>query len=716
MECANCSQPNPKQEYDCGRIKEHIVLLKVGDQFKYRHDLYSRGETESGPAFVLRKGQRVTLLQPDSTILCGDAYAYWLHETGARRVFLCSRRCAVEFAKNNNCLLCHSAHGAFIYPGQNQFDEYAREHNLTHCLTLMDQDEWKTPELEFHGLMRARLPSPERLLSLACLLTDAGKLKLAEEAVDKVVSEYPLEVSAQMCRSVLSKLGRPDRIDDLYEKLARSLKGRRNLPAPVLSSWAFAIHVHDPVKSLHISTLAVTSDDPTGLVIANHLAILSYCDPQQAVAFYGAHSTSINCDVGFYAAGTAYLRLGHLPEAEENLILSDSLLPDPMTKVYLAETLYRLGRFGDALQTCSTGLALLDSFEINAMCDFDGKTRNPSHYPYQQKKGLRKAFLAVEGKCLIVLGETESGKERIQDSLDVNMPFESRDQIYDNIRALIDNYPTRVELETDLAASHQVAAQAILQSKNSEKVIERLGDVISAIGQAQEDWVESLEQIKDDAAKEFVSEHFATKIHAFCFRLKSSQIDKYLEFKKAVGTRFPALPARVIEQLSNAEFLLATHKDGLPIFAGVIIEYCKALETALNTTMIARFATALSGQSAGPVVEIQVDMANGKSRRIELAYRNQPKHLMLGDLALLLRCDAPAWVNYCRDFFGTLSPWVQTELPRIVQNLKNDYRNGSAHCNSADRTKASQLKRYLESGEVFGRLDAISTLCRVGLE
>jgi hypothetical protein len=129
---------------------------------------------------MLRKGKRIELVIPDLIALYGDARAYWIQENEGQKVLLCCRNCAVEFANERGSVLVRASDGACVYPEQAEFDQYAHDHNLTHCLAVMDEDEWVTAELEFQGLMRARLQYPDRLLALACVLADVGKLKLAE--------------------------------------------------------------------------------------------------------------------------------------------------------------------------------------------------------------------------------------------------------------------------------------------------------------------------------------------------------------------------------------------------------------------------------------------------------------------------------------------------------------------------------------------------------
>ena len=710
MNCANCGRENARHEYAGALVERYVVLKSSMNRFKYQLDYYVRGEAKGGPVFIRRKGKRVKLLMPDFVHFYEDAHAYWVSDTAVRRsIFLCSRQCAINFAATNNMLLMRKKDGVQITPHQAVFDEYARTHNLAHWLALMHDDEWTTPEAELKGLMQTRLQSPKRLIALACAVIDEGKTKLAEQAVNKVIAEYDITESAQLCPLVLSRLGRYQQIDLLYEQLADSLGGRNKLPAQVLTSWAFAISFYDLGKALKLSEQALHSAPTLAPVVENHLALLSVSEPSKGVDFFRDNSSLITGDIGFYAAGQAFLRMGFLTEAEENLRLSDSLQPDPMTKVYLAEVLYRLGRYAEAQKLCCEGKILIDSFTIRAADDFDGEIRNPSHYPYTQKKGLVKAFLTVEGKCLVALGESESGRQRIQDAVDLNLGFESKDVIYDQIWSLVGDYPTKRELEQNLAVQQRQIAEIIMKKRKSDTVAQRLGDIISELASTQKEWHDSLCELKDAACADLLSEHFLSKIHTYCVQLRNQHIHEYRLMKEQLRLQYAALPERVIEQLANAEYLLKTHDENSPpIFSGAMIEYCKAIETAVNEVVVQPFLK--TWLLACSRADIEITTPNARPRIIEVGFHGKPRSLMLGELILLLKYGPTEWSNYCGLHFGRHAEWVRNDLAQIIRTVKDEYRNGAAHYTSVSRSKVLALKQYLSNSNVFALLNGGSAL------
>ncbi|PYV01165.1 MAG: hypothetical protein DMG26_14170, partial [Acidobacteria bacterium] len=371
------------------------------------------------------------------------------------------------------------------------------------------------------------------------------------------------------------------------------------------------------------------------------------------------------------------------------------------------EVLYRLGRYAEAQETCREGRILIERFEIRAAADFDGQIRNPSHYPYTQKKGFIKAFLAVEGKCLVALGESENGRQRIQDALDINLGFESKDVFYDQLSSLVGDYTTKQELEQSLAEQQRQVAEIVAEKVKSDTIAQRVGDVISELARAQRDWHDSLCELKDAACADLLAEHFSSKIHTFCIHLRNQQADQYRLIKQELRFQYGALSDRVIEQLANAQFLLKAHNDdSLPIFAGAMIECCKAIETAVNEVIVCPFANTWPPVSSR--AEIEITTPSGRPRVIELAFRGQPKSLMLGDLVLLLKCGRPEWDNYCRRQFGQLAEWIRDDLPRIIKTVKDEYRNGAAHDSSANRGKVLALKQYLDNSKVFASFNKLS--------
>src|SRR5580704_18649773 len=176
------------------------------------------------------------------------------------------------------------------------------------------------------------------------------------------------------------------------------------------SDWDDVLFMH-PVnheiyacESMAFPEGILESNRQSNMIIANHLMLLLNNDPDSVIEFFRKNSALADHEISFYAVGLAFLKKGLLPEAEEHLRLSDLLEPDPMTKAYLAETLYRRGRCAEALETCRDATLLIEQYELRSAADLDGEARDPGHYPYQLKKGLRSALLAVEGKSLISIG------------------------------------------------------------------------------------------------------------------------------------------------------------------------------------------------------------------------------------------------------------------------------------------------------------------------
>jgi len=709
MACAECDTETEKPPYLVLNVDKHIVLTRAGRFFKYQLDFYSKIKLPNGRvAFRAQRGKG--LLIPDSAFIWDDAHAYWITPLPGETHF-CSRKCAISFAASRNCLLLRRSDGTLLTPQQAHFDEYARGHNLDRYLALTQEDEWTTPEKEFLGLLAARLQSPHRLLALASVMIDHGKSTLAERAITKVVDEFPISVAAQRCAPILNKLGKPERIDSLFEELATAWDGRANLPAEVRSSWAFGIASYNYPRALALSTEAFESNRQSNMIIANHLMLLLNNDPDSVIEFFRKNSALADHEISFYAVGLAFLKKGLLPEAEEHLRLSDLLEPDPMTKAYLAETLYRRGRCAEALETCRDATLLIEQYELRSAADLDGEARDPGHYPYQLKKGLRSALLAVEGKSLISIGEEESGRQRVQDALDIDLGFKSEAIFYEDVESLVQDYKTKAELQNTLAEGQERLNDLLSEKRRSEITIGRLEDIISALADIQRDWQDALLRLKDEAGADSIAERFSNEIHVFCMALRRGEAVRYIAAKERLQSRLPSLPASVIEQLANAEFLLDSHHDdSLPVFAGVIIEYCKALETAVNEILIRPFVMkAFHGERR---VELDVLSSSGRSRSVEVMYRGQPKSLMLNELILVLRSNHAGWVEFCNSELGGRATWVRNELPNIVSRVKDDYRNGCAHSNSALRKKALSLKEYLRQTNVFTSLGESAAMAR----
>ena len=88
-------------------------------------------EPEKG-TLELSNGEHIS---PHMMVKMGPWYCYWMDMTAPTTHHLCSRKCAAEYAKNNNKLLAHKSHGsvsqsALVFPHQLEIDQYKSENNI----------------------------------------------------------------------------------------------------------------------------------------------------------------------------------------------------------------------------------------------------------------------------------------------------------------------------------------------------------------------------------------------------------------------------------------------------------------------------------------------------------------------------------------------------------------------------------------------------------
>jgi tetratricopeptide (TPR) repeat protein len=705
MNCAQCSNETNNPGWFVSRVDRHIVLKKRGDSlFKYDLDLYSFRNLAGHLLFSARGGRRI--IKPDTVALYGDANCYWVTPVSADKQF-CSRRCSVLYAALHNCVLIRRSDGIQITPQQEMFDEYAREHQLEHALAIIRADESTSPEQEFVGLLSAHLQFPNRLVALAFALIGEGKTSLAERAITKLRSDFPSGVALQYCAAIFSRLGKYKDVNVVYEELASALGGKHRIDPQVKSTWAWCTASCDPESAIRLSKEAVEAAPGDNTIIENHLAILCDHQPEAAVQFFREHQFEVKDDVGFLAAGKAFLRTECFSEAEEHLRLAVLIDPDPRTKAYLAETLLRMNRPGEALLLCRDLAASIELYEEDSPKDFDGEIRNPVRVPYKLKKHLKRALLAIEGKCLIELGETESGQERIRDAIDIRQDIGPQDVFFEEIESLVNGYQTRSDVEFLLAAEQRRAMDLFAEKEKAAKVITRLSDLISAVADTQEDWRDALLNIKAEAESDTVANHFANKIHSFCMRIRSNEVGRYKSIWNSIQQEFSKLPSRAVEQIANAEFLLSSHKEEmLPIYAGAIIEYSKAVETAINEIIILPYVASTFQKDSRAAIE--VPSTRQPAKFVEVKFRGKPKALTLGELCLVLQSPDTGWKEFCTANFARRCEWIRAELPTILRRIKDDFRNGCAHSSSGSRQTALALKKYLTSSEVLASLEAIA--------
>lgn len=701
MTCAHCGAETTKHEYIVFQIKKTIVLEKVGEQFFYDARVYFLCEYEGDRKFGTWVGSAIQLLDCDAITIFGDGHGYWIDQNHSR-LFFCTRACAKSYAASHNSFLLRATDGAQITPQQNEFDEYALQHNHAHHVVLTREDEWSSAERELLDLLEAKLQHPDRLLALAGVMVDQGKSTLASRAIDKVLAEYPLWTAVQHCAPILCQLREFERIDLLFEQLAEAKCGRSNLPGEMKSAWALMIGTYNKEKAITLSAEAFEDDPSSSHIAGNYLMLLAMHDPDRAIDFFRNHSTCLNEDVGLFAAGQAFLAKGLLAEAEEHLRLSDLLLPEPMTKSFLAETLYRRGRYAEALGVAQAGISDLEQFRLRTASDFDGEVRNPSHYNFELKNQIRAQLLAVEGKSLMTVGEIENGRSRIRAAFDAFHGHAQQSPFFEDINSLVEGYATRTELHQRLALEQQRFVDLLSKKRKTDVTLERLNDVFAAIAATERDWQHSLQKVKDATDADFLAEYFADELHVFSVLLSRRERDRYDSVQIRLKSEFPSLPAAVQGQLANAEFLLDDHRDDtIPIFGAVIVEYSKAVETAANAVLFTPFSQNGLKASFRPFF----DNRDGVARRIELTSGGKPRPLMMGEIAPALGARRNDWNEFLRSRSADRLGWVRNEFPKLVKQVKDQYRNGCAHSEAANRTVALELREYLWQSHLFAFLN-----------
>jgi hypothetical protein len=123
--------------------------------------------------------------------------------------------------------------------------------------------------------------------------------------------------------------------------------------------------------------------------------------------------------------------------------------------------------------------------------------------------------------------------------------------------------------------------------------------------------------------------------------------------------------------------------------------------------LIAPFARYLI--ESGKTTRICGVTQTGQEKTISLVLSGgAPKPLMLADLACFIASSNDTWRQYASKKYDSFSEWIFTDIPMIVLDIKDRFRNGCAHSSSAMQAKAQAMIDYLEEKRVFEYLDEIA--------
>lgn len=701
-ECATCSNSCHVQAYRSMPIHKLRRFRKSTNGFVrdgFRYSVSGNGELRR------EDGRKVSA---DFIAVFGDVFAYWVEQNRPPEALVfCSYACAVQCARTTRSLLVRGTDGLFVTPEQEEFDDYAREHDIKHH--LLQIRDWASPQEELRAYLDAQVFPVRRALKLVTVVIDSGEITLAERVVRAVVESCPLDEVYDLAAFAFWRLGEPGEAAAIYERVCKNRGGEDRMSAGDLAAWAMlALSAGATDRALCLSERAVSMAPTRDSVIVCRLAVLDNTSPAEGMRFLSEHSLSLKSAAAFYNAALVCRASQDYTAAEEYLRMALCFGTDPAVLMYLGEVLLYAGRYDEALAQARCGLKALESFSLGGLTGFDGRPILSYGYPYPERKRVRKMLLLVEGKALYHLGEMTAGQERLRDAIDINLNYELKEALLADVQEYVEGYAPRSEVERDRDSLSTRLLEKVNDQSRLEVEADRLRGTIDAISDLQASWSDALKTLKTEASAEMVAEEFSARIRAFTALVRSSEVVQYNMLRSVHRSCYPNLTDRVIEQLTNADYLFKTlREERLPVFAGVLIELCKAAESVVNDVLLDPFVRKQLRTGLRPVV-FKWEARSGRPIVIEGSYRDQPRRLMLGEIVLLLQGADTAWQRYVSAEFAESVRWIRHDLPLFMSVLKDRYRNGCAHYSSASRDRVAELNSALSEMMFFGRFDKMA--------
>jgi hypothetical protein len=199
------------------------------------------------------------------------------------------------------------------------------------------------------------------------------------------------------------------------------------------------------------------------------------------------------------------------------------------------------------------------------------------------------------------------------------------------------------------------------------------------------------------------------RVHAVSVVYRNAREQAYRTTFDFLRTQHPHLPGQVIEFRANSQFLMSEIGAGgidRPVFAGMIVELCKAVELCCKGLVLSPFIS--FAQQRGHTTVSLVSGSPPTARTIRLFAQGRQPFLGLGDLAAVFQSPDALWADFLCARLPAHRDWITRDLPPVVHTVKNTFRNPSAHAVSAKQSDAEQLVAYLDSTGFFDRFDQIA--------
>jgi|GEM_PF-5465715 len=655
----------------------------------------------------------VLIIEPDHWCVFGEYYFYWYRSNTQKRAHLCCRKCAILYSVKKHRVIKRVEDAMVITPDQRIFDRFAMEHNLDFYLAAFDGDYWQPPEVEMRRLLELNLPpfAAKRLAILMHNLADAGFEQLATKGAYKILKIYPEFVTKDAMISNL--LGTTsdgiEATNAAFEQcLSKEGGSYERLGASTISSWALALALSPAYaqRARELSRMAYEMDPAAYGVLDNRLAILAATQDPDALDFLDRNAHRLQTQNQYFSAGQIYQQCGMYQKALECFLTADSFWPEIYNKVHIAQTLFDLGKYRQALQQIALGKRCLHEGS-GEYTDGDGKDISYHGLSGKQRVHLEQWLLLIEGKALYELGEIEEGKERLkQATLVAPVAPKIREELQPYLGGF--HSPQDLQKAFDMEQQKRVAIERELSRARAER--QDIAELLTAIAKTQENWGDELQAVSDALLHEGIDDESSAYILALSSRIRNLRPTDYEHYYQECTRIYPALPVKSVEFIATARYLFNTlHDQQSPIYAGVIIELAKAVEFTVNEVLIAPYAM----KRFREINAARMEKTSSGNRRQTVSLTSsdgKPKYFMLADLASLCASHDVDWIMHNRREFGEAAEWLMSRLPEIILEVKDTFRNGCAHRDSATRDKATDLFCYLSQHRVFEHLNELACL------